>query len=117
MTEVLLFHHAQGQTMGFLAFADELRRAGPPCMPLTSTMVVLLPRWMRVSPTPSMSASARSSSGGVRVADGLPNGLIYAGFSLGVLPAPKLAQTRPGGEPPGGRSQEAIRHSFPGKLI
>ena len=28
MAEVLLFHHAQGQTKGFLAFADELRRAG-----------------------------------------------------------------------------------------
>lgn len=28
MAEVLLFHHAQGQTAGFLAFADELRRAG-----------------------------------------------------------------------------------------
>ena len=28
MAEVLLFHHAQGQTSGFLAFADELRRAG-----------------------------------------------------------------------------------------
>ena len=28
MAEVLLFHHAQGQTEGFHAFADELRRAG-----------------------------------------------------------------------------------------
>ncbi len=28
MAEVLLFHHAQGQTPGFLAFADELRAAG-----------------------------------------------------------------------------------------
>ena len=28
MTELLLFHHAQGQTRGFLAFADELRAAG-----------------------------------------------------------------------------------------
>src|SRR5262245_26111622 len=28
MAEVLLFHHAQGQTAGFLAFADALRRAG-----------------------------------------------------------------------------------------
>ena len=27
MAEVLLFHHAQGQTAGFLAFADQLRRA------------------------------------------------------------------------------------------
>ena len=28
MTTVLLFHHAQGQTKGFLGFADELREAG-----------------------------------------------------------------------------------------
>jgi dienelactone hydrolase len=28
MTTVLLFHHAQGQTTGFLAFAEELRGAG-----------------------------------------------------------------------------------------
>jgi dienelactone hydrolase len=27
--------------------------------------------------------------------DNLPNGLVYAGFSLGVLPAQMLAQTRP----------------------
>ena len=29
-------------------------------------------------------------------ADGLPNELVYAGFSLGALPAQMLAQTRPG---------------------
>jgi dienelactone hydrolase len=28
MTDVLLFHHALGQTRGFFAFADELRAAG-----------------------------------------------------------------------------------------
>ena len=33
---------------------------------------------------------------GVRAADGLPPGLVYAGFSLGVMPAQKLAQTRAG---------------------
>jgi hypothetical protein len=27
MAEILLFHHAQGQTAGFLAFADQLRAA------------------------------------------------------------------------------------------
>ena len=29
-------------------------------------------------------------------ADGLPNELVYAGFSLGAMPAQELAQTRPG---------------------
>ncbi|AHK46670.1 hypothetical protein OV14_b0022 (plasmid) [Ensifer adhaerens OV14] len=33
---------------------------------------------------------------GVRVANELPSELVYAGFSFGVLPAQKLAQTRPG---------------------
>jgi dienelactone hydrolase len=33
---------------------------------------------------------------GIRAVEGLPGELVYAGFSLGVLPAQKLAQTRPG---------------------
>jgi len=33
---------------------------------------------------------------GTRAIEGLRAGLVYAGFSLGVLPAQKLAQTRPG---------------------
>src|SRR5262249_33046610 len=33
---------------------------------------------------------------GERAANDLPQGLVYAGFSLGVVPAQKLAQTRPG---------------------
>ncbi|MGZ4730016.1 MAG: dienelactone hydrolase family protein, partial [Acidimicrobiales bacterium] len=33
---------------------------------------------------------------GVRAAEQLPSELVYAGFSLGVLPAQKLAQTRTG---------------------
>jgi dienelactone hydrolase len=33
---------------------------------------------------------------GLHAAESLPNGIVYAGFSLGVMPAQKLAQTRPG---------------------
>jgi dienelactone hydrolase len=33
---------------------------------------------------------------GVRAVDGLPAELVYGGFSLGVLPAQRLAQTRAG---------------------
>ncbi len=33
---------------------------------------------------------------GTGAAEGLPAGLVHLGFSLGVLPAQKLAQTRPG---------------------
>jgi len=37
---------------------------------------------------------------GLRAADSLPNSIVYAGFSLGVMPAQKLAQTRPGATGP-----------------
>jgi dienelactone hydrolase len=97
MTDVLLFHHAQGQTTGFHAFADELRRGGH---------TVHTPDLFEGRTFDSIDEGmahaeelgfpdeifARSE----RAADGLPNELVYAGFSLGVLPAQKLAQTRPG---------------------
>jgi dienelactone hydrolase len=35
---------------------------------------------------------------GERAAESLPNGLVYGGFSLGVVPAQMLAQTRPRAE-------------------
>ena len=97
MTEVLLFHHAQGQTSGFLAFADDLRRAGH---------TVHAPDLYDGRTFDSIDAGVAYAAEigfpgevierGVRAAEGLPAGLVYAGFSLGVLPAQKLAQTRPG---------------------
>ena len=96
MAEVLLFHHAQGQTAGFTAFADELRRAGN---------TVHTPDLFdgRTFGTIDEGVGYAEEVGfeeiierGVRTADGLPNELVYAGFSLGVLPAQKLAQTRAG---------------------
>lgn len=97
MTEVLLFHHAQGQTSGFLAFADDLRRAGH---------TVHAPDLYDGRTFDSIDAGMAYAAEigfpgeiierGVRAAEGLPAGLVYAGFSLGVLPAQKLAQTRPG---------------------
>ncbi len=96
MAEVLLFHHAQGQTTGFLAFADELRRAGH---------TVHAPDLYdgRTFDTLDEGVAYAGEIGfgevierGVRTAEGLSAELVYAGFSLGVLPAQKLAQTRPG---------------------
>jgi dienelactone hydrolase len=96
MAEVLLYHHAQGQTAGFLGFADELRRAGH---------IVYTPDLYdgRVHATLDEGVAYADQIGtseiiarGVRAADGLPAELVYAGFSLGVLPAQRLAQTRPG---------------------
>ena len=96
MAEVLLFHHAQGQTAGFHASADELRRAGH---------TVHTPDLYdgRTFDTLDEGLAYAEEVGfgdilerGVRAADGLPSELVYAGFSLGVLPAQKLAQTRAG---------------------
>ena len=98
MAEVLLFHHAQGQTAGFLAFADELRAAGH---------VVHTPDLYDGKTFADLDEGvgyAREVGFGTlaecgrRAADGLPNELVYAGFSLGAGPAQELAQTRPGGK-------------------
>ena len=96
MTEVLLFHHAQGRTPGFLAFADELRAAGhsvhAPDLFDGRTFALLHEGVAYVTEIGFATIIER----GVQVADGLPDSLVYGGFSLGVLPAQKLAQTRPG---------------------
>ncbi len=96
MAEVLLFHHAQGLTPGVRAFADELRGAGH----IVHTADLFDGRTFQ-----SIEEGLAYIGGvgfddmrerGARVADDLPPALVYAGFSFGVLPAQKLAQTRPG---------------------
>jgi dienelactone hydrolase len=96
MAEVLLFHHAQGRTPGFLAFAEELRDAGhsvhDPDLFDGRTFDVLDDGVAYATEIGFATIIER----GVRAADELPGSLVYGGFSLGVLPAQKLAQTRPG---------------------
>jgi len=96
MAEVLLFHHAQGLTPGVNAFADELRRAGhtvhTPDLFEGRTFGSLEEGVAYAEEIGFPEVIAR----GARAAEGLPAGLVYAGFSLGVLPAQMLAQTRPG---------------------
>jgi len=96
MAEVLLFHHAQGLTLGMRRFAEDLRSAGH---------VVHTPDLFDGRTFQSIDAGLAyiGETGfddmrerGVRLADKLPAGIVYAGFSFGVLPAQKLAQTRPG---------------------
>ena len=96
MAEVLLFHHAQGLTPGVVSFADTLRRAGH---------IVHTPDLFdgRTFDTLEKGMSFVQEHGfgalierGVRATEGLPAELVYAGFSLGVLPAQLLAQTRAG---------------------
>jgi dienelactone hydrolase len=96
MAEVLLFHHAQGRTAGVLAFADELRAAGH-----TVHTPDLYDGRTFDSLDDGLTYAGQIGFGnllerGVRAADELPSDLVYAGFSLGVMPAQKLAQTRPG---------------------
>ena len=96
MAEVLLFHHAQGLTTGVLAFADELRSAGH----TVHTPDLYDGRTFETLDEgigyARRSGSVRCSSAASRSAEGLPAELVYAGFSLGVMPAQALAQTRPG---------------------
>jgi dienelactone hydrolase len=96
MAEVLVFHHAQGLTPGIRAFADELRAAGH---------TVHTPDLFDGRTFGSIDEGLAYATEvgfenllerGVHVADDLPQELVYAGFSLGVLAAQKLAQTRPG---------------------
>jgi dienelactone hydrolase len=96
MTEVLLFHHARGLTGGVVALADELRAAGH------TVHTPDLYEGRTFQTTDEGVAHARSIGfgqvieRGVRAADGLPTDLVYAGISLGALPAQQLAQNRPG---------------------
>jgi dienelactone hydrolase len=96
MAEVLLFHHTQGQTPGFLAFADELRAAGhtvhTPDL-YDGTTFVGLDEGVGYAKHLGFDTLGER---GRRAADDLPNELVYAGFSLGVMGAQELAQTRPG---------------------
>ena len=96
MAEVVLFHHAQGLTSGVLAFADELRRAGHP----VHTPDLLDGRTFGTLDE-GMAEVERIGFGevierGARAVRELPAEVVYAGFSLGVLPAQYLAQTRAG---------------------
>jgi dienelactone hydrolase len=96
MAEILLFHHAQGLTAGVRAFADDLRAEGH---------VVHTPDLYEGKTFDDLGAGVGHArevgfdtilERGRRSADDLPNELVYAGFSLGVMPAQLLAQTRPG---------------------
>ncbi|WP_405736436.1 dienelactone hydrolase family protein [Streptomyces sp. NBC_01537] len=96
MTEVVLFHHSQGLTPGVAAFADELRAVGhtvhTPDLFDGRTFNSLEEGQGYVEELGFGEITER----GVRAAELLPQDAVYAGFSLGVLPAQKLAQTRAG---------------------
>jgi dienelactone hydrolase len=96
MAEVVLFHHAQGLTPGVAAFADELRRAGhtvhAPDLYNGRTFATLEEGLAYAEEVGFDEVTER----GIQAAEALPAELVYAGFSLGLGPAQRLAQTRPG---------------------
>jgi dienelactone hydrolase len=96
VAEVVLYHHAQGQTPGFLEFADELRAAGH---------TVHTPDLYDGKTFESLDEGVGHAKevgfgtlleSGVQAAEDLPADVVYAGFSMGVMPAQQLAQTRSG---------------------
>lgn len=96
MAEVLLFHHALGLTDGCRAFADRLRREGH---------IVHLPdlyggrTFGRLEDGVAHAEAvgfATILERGSAAAERLLEALVFAGLSLGVMPAQMLAQTRPG---------------------
>ena len=105
MAEVLMFHHAQGQTPGFHAFADELRGAGH----IVHTPDLFDGRTFG-SIEEGVGFAGEVGFGelidrGVSTANGLPDALVYAGFSLvcsrprswprpGRVPAARCCSTR-----------------------
>jgi hypothetical protein len=97
MAEMLLFDSAQGQSVGFHSFADELRAAGHTVhLPdlFNGRMFATIDEGMGYAE--ELGFPDEIISRGERAVEALPNELVYAGFSLGVLPAQKLAQTRAG---------------------
>jgi dienelactone hydrolase len=96
MAEVVLFHHAQGLTPGVAAFADEIRRAGhtvhTPDLFEGRTFDTLEQGMAHVGTLGFGEVMER----GTQAVQELPAELVYAGFSLGVVPAQSLAQTRAG---------------------
>jgi len=96
MPEILLFHHAQGLTPGVEAFAQTLRDAGH---------TVHVPDLFDGRTFDSVEAGVAHAGAigfdtvlerGRAAADGLADALVHVGFSLGVMPAQLLAQTRAG---------------------
>lgn len=96
MAEVVLYHHVQGLTEGVRSFAEELRRAGH---------TVHSPDLFDGRTFDTIEAGLAFARGvgfdalaarGLAAAEGIDPGVVYAGFSFGVMIAQQLAQTRPG---------------------
>jgi dienelactone hydrolase len=98
MAEIVVFHHAQGLTRGMVAFAEALRAAGhtvhTPDL-FDGRTFATLDEGLAYARTVGFGTILDR---GVTEAEALGSDLVYAGFSMGVMPAQKLAQTRAGAQ-------------------
>ena len=98
MATVLLFHHAQGQTPGFLKFADDLRAAGhtvhAPDLYDGRTFRDLKEGVAYAEQVGFPEIIRRGS----KADKDLPADIVYAGFSLGVPVAEALVEQTPTAE-------------------
>jgi dienelactone hydrolase len=97
MANVVVFHHALGLTDGVRRFADALRDAGH------TVHTPDLYDGRTFETTEDGMSHSEELGGPMAIVDraraeveSLPDELVYVGFSLGVLAAQSLAQTRPG---------------------
>jgi dienelactone hydrolase len=97
MAEVVVFHHALGLTDPVRRFAEELRDAGH----IVHTPDLFGGRTFEaiedgMAHAEEVGFPAAILERGRAAVESLPSDLVYIGFSLGVLSAQSLAQTRPG---------------------
>ena len=96
MTEVVLYHHVQGLTDGVRSFAETLGEAGhavhTPDL-FDGRTFDTIDEGMAFARETGFGALAER---GVAAAEDFDSEAVYAGFSMGVMVAQQLAQTRPG---------------------
>lgn len=96
MVDVVMFHHIQGLTPGLLSFAERLRGAGhtvhTPDLFDGRTFETIDDGMAYAREVGFGTLLERGVTAGEDLAS---HGTVYAGFSLGAMPAQKLAQTSP----------------------
>lgn len=98
MAEIILYHHVLGLIPAVVAFAERLREAGhtvhTPDLFDSRTFDTLEEGLQFVGEL----AFGKVTERGIRTMSELPEEVVYAGFSLGVVPAQQLAQGRSGAQ-------------------
>jgi dienelactone hydrolase len=96
MTEIVLFHHAQGLTSGVVALGERFEKAGHtvhlPDVYDGRTFADLDGGMAYVE----QAGFENLLDAAVAATEGLAPDVVYVGLSLGAMPAQKLAQTKPG---------------------